>query len=189
MSAYITKLDMLGFDGGTAAWTSKVNTVEEGGGGGVGAMSSSVFTLDTSPLDWGSFVRVESAAFINGTIRLHDELFENEGWPSRVYHLRMDVTSEFAGRYPDSVTVHFVGCLISGEYRNPYQFYFEVRDQSYELGYYSLTYDNQEFPNTPLDIEFTIPLTYRTFEEDEETPYTSEGLVSIVVYDQSTDIS
>lgn len=56
MSAYITRLDILGFGGSVAAWTRKVNTIEEGVGSGSNAMSAECFTLDTSPIStWGDF--------------------------------------------------------------------------------------------------------------------------------------
>lgn len=188
MSAYITQLDILGFDDGVAAWTQKVNTVEEGGGGG-GAMSETCFTLDTSVLsDWGIFERIEgeTAAYLPNQIRLNGDVWPNDGSPVYVYHLTMTVTPEYAGRQPESITVHFIGDLTEGLTRS-YHFQFVARDQSYDLGIHSVAYNvNAEDPvQPPLDIEFTIPLTYRTLEEDEETPYTSDGLVTVSIADSS----
>lgn len=111
MSAYITQLDILGFDGGAAAWTSKVNTVEEGGGGG-GAMSAACFTLsDTAwwenEVDW---YRVEATTFVDNTIRLdYGRRAFNEVWDIEDHSVTLTVTSEYEGLFPDSITFRLVG--------------------------------------------------------------------------------
>jgi len=93
----------------------------------------------------------------------------------------LETTSEFLQNYPDSITVRYESDLNPDIHNGgTYSFNFSAHDQQYTLGQHSFELLEEDFP---LNIEFTVPLTYRTLEDDEETPYQSDGLVSIRVED------
>lgn len=172
MSAYITQLDILGFNGSVAAWTSKVNTVEEGGGGG-GAMSASCFTLSTSSSN-EEWTQTETAKFLSDRIKLNKEVL-NVGI---TFYLTMTVTSEFSGLFPESITLHYSGDDFAGAGVQQFDFAVDTLDSNGDsLAQTSLSYGSgySEF-DPPLDTEFTLSLVY---------PEGSSGFYKIVITDSS----
>jgi len=216
MSAYITQLDILGFDGSAAAWTQKVNAVETGGGGG--AMSAAVFTLSNTTLESRFYEEinppnppvtyeytwwnVDTAAFLSDRIQYYCDRRQldpgsNSLWDKESNFVRLTVTSEYTGRFPDSLTFRFEGRFIDylGEDNGIYLFItntginvqaYDINDvvlgsweiDLYEVGYYPGGADKVIDSGSNV-ILLTYPTTRIIYDEEFnaiEIPYECPGL-------------
>lgn len=208
MSAYITQLDILGFDGGTAAWTQKVNTVEEGGGGA--AMSAACFTLSDYPLE-DEFDRVSVSAFLDDQIIGHYDRKLRETWCVEQYGCSLTATQAYEGIYPDSVTFQITGAF---EREREYMFtpvYLSLLlydDQEVVLGSWEGGFDSGSwvgewegredtfgfdllFDSGSVVLPLIYPITQQVWDEGleewVEEPYQSSGLYRVVFSFNSSD--
>lgn len=182
MSAFITKLDIVGFGGSVAQWKNKINTIESGSGG-ANSMSSECFSLGTDPL---RHTQTEVAEFLSDRVKLNCDVWEQTGSPdfsSTVkFYLTMTVTAEFSGLFPDSIEFGYTGDSFSGyNINNTIGFSLIAYDSSdSSLGEHIVDYGTLHGNLPPLDIEFALPLVYSEG---------SGGLHYIRVVDASTSWS